>query len=96
MKSTTVLLVAFSFVAGVGVGFSGPLAKVGEGLARVISGELPALAHVDRITVSFENQRPAFQPADFRWSVQPAAKSDVVCAPKDGAAHQVVPGIQHL
>jgi hypothetical protein len=96
MKSTTVLMVAFSFVAGLGLGLSGPLAKAGEGLIKVIAGERTAVPHADRITASFETQRGGFQPADFRWPMQQATASNVVCAPKDDAAHKPFEGVQHL
>ncbi len=96
MKSTTVLMVAFSFVAGLGLGLSGPLAKAGEGLIKMLSAERSPVAHADRITASFETQRGAFQPADFRWPLQQPAKSNVVCAPKDDAASNPFAGVQHL
>ena len=94
MKSTTVMMVAVSFVAGLGA--SGPLSKAGEGLLKVIGSERPAVEHADRITASFELQRTGFQAADFRWPLQQSAKSNVLCAPKEDPAHQAFQGVQHL
>ncbi len=97
MKPTTLLLVAFSFLAGLAVGLSGPLAKAGDGLLRVMSADTQAAPRVDRITASFETQRGTFQPADFRWPLQRATKSNVLCAPKDAdPVHQLITGVQHL
>jgi len=96
MKSTTVLMVGFSFVAGLGIGMSGPLAKAGDGLFKVIFTQQTAFEHADRIAASVDTTRAAFQPADFRWPLQQATKTSVVCTPKDDTAPKPVTGIQHL
>jgi hypothetical protein len=95
MKSTTVLLVMFSFAAGLGTGLSGPLAKAGAGLANMVWHE-PASSRADRITASFEATRAVFQPADFRWTAQQAKSSAALCAPKDDAKAADFAGVQHL
>ena len=96
MKPTTLLAVAFSFLAGLGLGLSGPLAKAADGLWRVMGSAPAGLQHADRITASFDTQRGAFQPADFRWPLQEATKTSVVCRPKADLAHQPIQGVHHL
>ena len=96
MKSTTVLMIAFSFVAGLGVGLSGPLAKAGEGLFKVLMERQSAFVPSDRITAAADGDRAIFQPADFRWPLGQPTKSAVVCGPKDNATPKLVTDIQHL
>ena len=96
MKTTTVLMIAFSFVAGLGVGLSGPLAKAGEGLLKVMMVRQPAFAPADRITAAASGDYAVFQPADFRWPLEKSTKTAVICGPKDSASPKLITDIQHL
>lgn len=96
MKSTTVLMIAFSFVAGLGIGLSGSLAKAGEGLFKVMMMRQPAFTPADRITAAVVGDRAVFQPADFRWPLEQPTKTSVVCGPKDDATPKLATDIQHL
>ena len=97
MKPTTLALVACAFLSGLGLGVSGPIAKAGDGLLRIVLDNTVPLAQADRITASVPSPRSGFQQTNFRWSARSGeAISNAFCAPKDGlkTVHPVV--IQHL
>ena len=97
MNPTTLALVACAFLSGLGVGLSGPAAKAGEGLLRIVMNGSLQPQQADRITVSASGPKTGFQQTNFRWSAHPGlAVSKAFCAPKDELPSVVQPIIQHL
>ena len=97
MKPTTLALVACAFLSGLGLGLSGPAAKAGEGLMRIVMNGSARPLQADRITVSAIGLKSGFQQTNFRWSAhQGAAVSNAFCAPKDELPSVAQPAIQHL
>jgi len=96
MKPMTILLLACGFAAGLLFGVSGPFAKVGDGLARILSETHPQAGRAARITAAVDFPRDGFQAADFRWNARNEGGHSVVCTPKDDLGRAALPGIQHL
>lgn len=96
MKPTTMLLIAGAFAAGLATGWTGPLAKAGDGLARIMLDAAPPPAHRAKITATVETQRDAIQPVDLRWNATTPLPQNLFCAPKDEAARAPLASIQHL
>ena len=96
MKTTGIMLIAVGFAAGLGVGLFSPMARAGSGLAGLMSSDGSLTAKLVRVTVSPETSKDDFQPADFRWNAGSSFAKAAICAPKDDAAHAVLPTIQHL
>ena len=97
MKPTTLALVACAFVSGLAVGLSGPVAKAGDGLLRIVLDGSTRRPQADRITASVSSQRAGFQQTNFRWSAQPGSTvSNAFCAPKDELPAAAQPAIQRL
>jgi len=96
MKPTTMLLIAGAFAAGLATGLSGPLAKAGDGLTRIMLDAAPSPSHRARITATIEAQRDGIQPVDLRWNTRAQTPQNVICAPKDETSRAPLTGIQHL
>ena len=96
MKPPTLLIASCAFVAGLGLGLSGPVAKAGDGLLHILLDGAPHQLHADRITASAGMLRRGFQAADFQWQTRSKPLDKAFCAPKDELSNMRLPAIQHL
>lgn len=96
MRPLTILLIAMGFAAGLAVGMSGPIAKAGEGLARMINADAPASGPLVRVTATSGLQHEGFQPADVRWNPRQDLNLKTICAPNGLSGPSPLPAIQHL
>ena len=96
MKPTTLLIASCAFVAGLGIGLSGPAAKAGEGLVQLLTDSMSLPARPVLLTVSASTLHSGVEPANFRWTARGPALDQAFCAAKPDLSTLRQPNIQHL